>query len=1459
MPLVRASAAGRHGASVWPVGLFSAVVVVLMVVSGTGLFTGNVSSGALTGSPAGNASPVGPLRTLPGAHAPPIPFSGPSPQLSPSAHLAGATPQSWGGRSVPPGAPLPRPGAPGSSGAGGSRGGNGSGLNQFCYGVWPSEGNQSTYLAGCYGHDEPGINPYSSLPGSGGNVTWNVTLPTDRSPTENQSDLYTAIWFGMVLTDPYAWMDECFLELQFYPDSVWPGSTLSPNGNWVGAAVAWQIEASSGYENACFYQELGPDPLNGSYLNMQQGDRVQVRMVGWTGSPYGENLTIADLTNGQATRVNLYNHTLHYPLDPSYVANDVPNALHWTPGGQLSVSFAFENGHTVAPYPNNNSYGGCSSGVPPSRPTDPAVPCPSYDGGSWANDTFTPWEIPAPVFSNGTATATSTQFGFSQDLGGISLIDPLSNGTCTGRDGSAWCTYPWWSYSCSQDAFEFGATDYANGSIDFGKYDQYATQSVQDGVGNGYYPLTNVARPACGGPTVSLQILLPANSPGTVRFLDRTLAESGVTQTYTFAGLLPGDYSIFANVTNGTFRGVGWAASGGATFADPTSAWTHLTLTRNGAVTANLGYGALVTVDFNDTGGAGWQGIAPGTLFPAPGGVITVPTNGSTLLAPGVYSLLAYPRPGFNFSHWIVEGANASVAAPYLPFTWLNISGGVVAPIDVVAIFTPTTLSEWVYVYSSGSGTVTFNGSAYASGYSAVLLPIGTYAFALSASPGSTVAGAYVYGSALVLGQDLTRTNVTLEGGTTYLYGFFALAPNVTLVDAPANGTISLADAPPVANGTVVADPLYFGPSFQDLFAVAPPNTTFSHWTYSSPASAWVRSPTRAFTSVEVNASVTITATFLPSPGGTLRLFTSPGGVGSIRLDLGATSPNGTVLPWATNSTHFVQGVVPANFTCLGFRATNGATVTPIPRTSLSCAAEVAIASVGTNVTLDLAAFPASPVPVTFVSEPPGGHATIGGVPVPDGATLTLNGGNHSLSAVAPSGTVVDWTTTANLSVVPNGAGGWILEVHGPGSVYAFPPGQLQAQIGVTPSMGQLPLTVNCTARAAGGTLPYAFTWTFGDGSGATGDPVAHTFTTAGSFVVDFWLNDSAGGSFAVNTTVVVLPAPLAATIVALPSSGEAPLNVSLSASAIGGVPSYAYAWSYGDGFGGVGRSVDHVYASPGTYPVIVQVNDAAGTVARATTSVQVGVAPTVAIAVAGSTAHAPALLTLSASVTGGQGPFNYAWTLGDGASAQGSSVVTHRYATGATFNASVLVTDALGGQATGVTLIQVGAAVPLVVQFAISPSQVVAGSAVAFTTSATGGSGTDTYRWSGLPGGCPDPGNLSQFVCSPDQVGTFNVSVAVTDGVGTSTTVHATLRVTAVGTTSLLPPILGLPGYDGWGVVVAIVVVLLALVSLLGRRRRPASRPAPPAPWSGPVAPGTAEDGGMVGVRTPESRGPSP
>jgi hypothetical protein len=99
--------------------------------------------------------------------------------------------------------------------------------------------------------EDPVIEFYSDQNGSGGNFSWDVTLPVDRNGTANQSDLYEAAEFAMTVTAPSAWLGECLLQLQLYPDASWYGSGRD-NGNWIGMLIGWQVQATTGAEDPCF-------------------------------------------------------------------------------------------------------------------------------------------------------------------------------------------------------------------------------------------------------------------------------------------------------------------------------------------------------------------------------------------------------------------------------------------------------------------------------------------------------------------------------------------------------------------------------------------------------------------------------------------------------------------------------------------------------------------------------------------------------------------------------------------------------------------------------------------------------------------------------------------------------------------------------------------------------------------------------------------------------------------------------------------------------------------------------------------------------------------------------------------------------------------------------------------------------------------------------------------------------
>ncbi len=217
---------------------------------------------------------------------------------------------------------------------------------------------------------------------------------------------------------------------------------------------------------------------------------------------------------------------------------------------------------------------------------------------------------------------------------------------------------------------------------------------------------------------------------------------------------------------------------------------------------------------------------------------------------------------------------------------------------------------------------------------------------------------------------------------------------------------------------------------------------------------------------------------------------------------------------------------------------------------------------------------------------------------------------------------------------------------------------------------------------ATGGTEPYVYNWTFGDGSWAiAGATTSHTFAAVGTYQVNLTVTDVNLLTNVTSVSVQVVAGPTVA-IAASASTIDAGGSATFTPTASGGVGTYTYAWTLGDGTSSTLTAPGHPYAAAGTYHVNVTVTDAVGGTATAS------VAITVNAAVAATATATPATLTVggtvnfSAAASGGSGTFTYVWTFGDG----GRSTVaapSHVYAAVGNYTAHLWVNDSVGGSYT--------------------------------------------------------------------------------------------------------------------------------------------------------------------------------
>jgi hypothetical protein len=253
------------------------------------------------------------------------------------------------------------------------------------------------------GHDEPSIGFYSNTPGSGNNVQWEFTLPTERKlPATQTFENQIAFWFSMALCDPNSFPNgtcipnsdannpntagSAFLEMQFYPPGMPPFITRVSCDleHWCASLHINSLEVTSDFQlnpncteptNFGFIQKNGvptgpAGPANATdatftpndqTLLMNQGDHIRITI---RDTPAGLLNRIDDLTTHQsgfmvASAANGFQSlnrdtcaptpfAFHPEFNTAKFGNFVPWAVL-----QANVNFASEIGH-FEPGPNGD-------------------------------------------------------------------------------------------------------------------------------------------------------------------------------------------------------------------------------------------------------------------------------------------------------------------------------------------------------------------------------------------------------------------------------------------------------------------------------------------------------------------------------------------------------------------------------------------------------------------------------------------------------------------------------------------------------------------------------------------------------------------------------------------------------------------------------------------------------------------------------------------------------------------------------------------------------------------------------------------------------------------------------------------------------------------------------------------------------------------------------------------------
>ncbi len=306
-------------------------------------------------------------------------------------------------------------------------------------------------------------------------------------------------------------------------------------------------------------------------------------------------------------------------------------------------------------------------------------------------------------------------------------------------------------------------------------------------------------------------------------------------------------------------------------------------------------------------------------------------------------------------------------------------------------------------------------------------------------------------------------------------------------------------------------------------------------------------------------------------------------------------------------------------------------------------------------------------------------------------------------------------------------------------------------------------------ATALGGATPEQVTWSFGDGSVATGMVLVHTYTVPGTYTVVASLSDAAGGSAAMDLVVSVAPSLASVGVVSGPGAAEVGVRTLLSEVPVGGLAPYLISWALpGVQASGLGlTSWSFVPNASGPLAGSVRVTDADGLSSSVSFALSVAPALQASPHLLPSTPEAGQPFQMISGTSGGVPPYTFLWSLPPPLADPGNRTTWEAsLPSPGTYPVGLVVTDAEGRSVS--SSISLDVAPPL--QVVLPEGGLAADAGVPFVPHATimGGVGTVsatiTTPWGTFPLASgsilfPTPGDFPVEVLATDQVGAVAVA----------------------------------------------------------------------------------------------------
>lgn len=312
----------------------------------------------------------------------------------------------------------------------------------------------------------------------------------------------------------------------------------------------------------------------------------------------------------------------------------------------------------------------------------------------------------------------------------------------------------------------------------------------------------------------------------------------------------------------------------------------------------------------------------------------------------------------------------------------------------------------------------------------------------------------------------------------------------------------------------------------------------------------------------------------------------------------------------------------------------------------------------------------------------------------------------------------------------------------------------------VSRNLTDIGVAVDFSASAFNGTTPYSYHWSFGDGGSAATANASHAYSTSGTYTATVSVTDAGAGSSQASVAVTVA-SPMTTTLSANRTTVDPGVSVGFASSATGGVGPYNFTWLFGDGSTALGSAVSHAYTGPGTYTVLLYINDSASLSVVRSIAITVVRAPTASIFVQANVTDIGVPVHLAGQTQFGVAPFAYSWDFGDGGTGTLLNA-NHTYSVAGAFSVTFTVTDADGVVASATLLLTVEPLPSVLPTASVTATDV--NLPVSFRGTGSGGVAPYTFSWRFGDGGSALGATVTHAFARPSS---FSVNVTLTDSLG--------------------------------------------------------------------------------------------